>query len=385
MKKTLILLIFLPVLTFGQLMVSGGGSSLDLTTLLPIISDSTLWHLQGADTLVTDGALPIKVSGIRVSGTTRLDGTLTLITTAGEQVQLGTGSDAAPELSSAGDTDTGVRFAGGNKVQIVAGGVNSHTFRASSYTVSYPADGDTLGLSLDGTFGYLTSKAPLRIRYGNYLLNFVDESVYPSATDLYNLGILTNKWKAIYATDYIYVAGKGQSATITWGQQNIITEQVDSTGVLTMINGNPIIKSFNGDGTAAINHYNTNGQQTSIKMATVVLTIGPVAAATDTCLNLIPAGSMVIGVTTRVTTAVTGDAGFTGFSVGDGADADRWGANLNPAKDETSDLTDCTITSAPIYSTATSVILTQVGGSAFATGGVVRVTVHYISLTAPSG
>jgi hypothetical protein len=62
-----------------------------VSAMLPIIADSTLWHLQGTDTLVTDGALPIKVSGIRVSGTTRIDGTLTLITTAAESLIIGAG------------------------------------------------------------------------------------------------------------------------------------------------------------------------------------------------------------------------------------------------------------------------------------------------------
>jgi hypothetical protein len=92
----------------------------------------------------------------------------------------------------------------------------------------------------------------------------------------------------------------------------------------------------------------------------------------------------VLGVTCRNTTAVTGDAGFTGYDIGDGSDVDRWGANVNPAINETTDLTDCTITSVPIYAAATSVVLTQVGGSAFVADKTIRVTVHYISLTAPT-
>jgi hypothetical protein len=126
MKKTLILLIFLPVLTFGQLMVSGGGSSLDLTTLLPIISDSTLWHLQGADTLVTDGALPIKVSGIRVSGTTRLDGTLTLITTASESLLIAAGGIRNEGgLIQKGNSSFGVLAVPKSTVQITGMGISA--------------------------------------------------------------------------------------------------------------------------------------------------------------------------------------------------------------------------------------------------------------------
>jgi hypothetical protein len=149
-----------------------------------------------------------------------------------------------------------------------------------------------------------------------------------------------------------------------------------------VLNGNPQVESYDANGVSSLPITNVNGQATNLKQATVSLSI--TAAATVTATNLIPAGSVVIGVTTRVTTAVTGDAGFTGFSVGDGTDADRWGANLTPTINETSDGTDCTITSVPIYGAATSVVLTQVGGSTFSAGGVVRITVHYISLTAPT-
>ncbi|MFA5284151.1 MAG: hypothetical protein WC347_01010 [Smithellaceae bacterium] len=135
------------------------------------------------------------------------------------------------------------------------------------------------------------------------------------------------------------------------------------------------------DSTLTTKFYGASSQSTNIKQATVAVTT--TAAATVTASNLIPAGSMVVGVTTRVTTAVTGDAGFTGINIGDGTDPDRWGANVSPLINETTDLTDCTVTTPPIYASATSIVLTQVGGSTFVAGGVVRVTVHYISLTAP--
>ena len=145
---------------------------------------------------------------------------------------------------------------------------------------------------------------------------------------------------------------------------------------------NALVDRVSIDSTGKMSHLGVNSQATNVQQAMAVVTT--TAAATATATNLIPAGSMVVGVTTRVTTAVTGDAGFTGFSIGDGSDVDRWGANVTPSLDETTDLTDCTITSPAIYAAATSVVLTQVGGSTFVAGGVVRVTVHYISLTAPN-
>lgn len=160
------------------------------------------------------------------------------------------------------------------------------------------------------------------------------------------------------------------------GSVKIATAPAGSAGSTT----NSYVDRVEVDSTGAINHLGTNGSKTVEAFATTTVTT--TAAATATATNLIPAGSMVIGVSTRVVTALTGDAGFTGYSVGDGSDVDRWGANLNPADAEVSDLTDCTVTSPPIYAAATSVVLTQVGGSTFVAGGSVRIVVHYMTIGA---
>jgi hypothetical protein len=144
-------------------------------------------------------------------------------------------------------------------------------------------------------------------------------------------------------------------------------------------NAGTLVDRVEVDSTGTVKHLGVNSQSTNIQQATVVVTT--TAAATATATNLIPAGSMVVGVTCRNTTAVTG-SGLTGYSIGDGSDPDRWGANVNPAINETTDLSDCTITSVPIYAAATSVVLTGDGGS-FDADKTIRVTVHYISLTAP--
>ena len=67
--------------------------------------------------------------------------------------------------------------------------------------------------------------------------------------------------------------------------------------------------------------------------------------ATYTYSNLIPAGAIITGVCARVTT---------------------------------------TITDAPMYAAATSIVLTAVGGGATFTAGVVRVVVYYFDCTAPT-
>jgi hypothetical protein len=135
------------------------------------------------------------------------------------------------------------------------------------------------------------------------------------------------------------------------------------------------------DTSGNIKHLGLNSQSTNFQQATVVVTT--TAAGTATATNLIPAGSMVVGVTCRNISAIAGDA-LTGYNVGDGANADRWGANVSPNINETTDLTDAVVLTPVIFTAATSVVLTQVGGTTFTAGGTVRVTVHYISLTAPA-
>lgn len=106
------------------------------------------------------------------------------------------------------------------------------------------------------------------------------------------------------------------------------------------------------------------------------------AAGTCTATNLIPAGSIVLGVLTRVTTTITG---MTTISIGDGTTAAKWGSGIALTAGTTTTGTAYTVGSPTHYAAATSVVLTAVGGGADFTAGVVRISVIYITAgTAPS-
>lgn len=126
---------------------------------------------------------------------------------------------------------------------------------------------------------------------------------------------------------------------------------------------------------ASLSLTEANGQQTIVDTASA--TTGTLSGATATLSSLIPAGCMVVGITTRVITAITG---ATGYDVGDGTTQDAYGANIGIGLGTTSDITDATISAAPLYTAATDVVLTALGSNF--TGGDVRVTVHYIQLVA---
>ena len=96
-------------------------------------------------------------------------------------------------------------------------------------------------------------------------------------------------------------------------------------------------------------------------------------ATTNLGTTQIPDGAFVLGVLIRVVTVVTG---ATSIKIGDGSDDDKWGAGILVAagsKNQSSDFT----ASPSLYTSATNVVLTAVGGAASFAGGTVRGAIFY--------
>lgn len=119
----------------------------------------------------------------------------------------------------------------------------------------------------------------------------------------------------------------------------------------------------------------TSGGTTNV--ATAVEALTGMSGATVTSSNLIPAGCFLVGVSVYVDTAIEG---ATSFNIGDGTDADRWGASIAVDAATTTSIADYTATGYGEFTAANDVVLTGVGGSFSA--GAVTVTAHYIDLTA---
>lgn len=118
------------------------------------------------------------------------------------------------------------------------------------------------------------------------------------------------------------------------------------------------------------------GQATNVNCVTT--SSGALSGATVTLSNARPAGSIIVGVTVRVTTTITG---ATSFSIGDGSDADRYGASIALTSGTTTTLASHTASPIEWLSAAGNIVLTA-NGSNFS-GGVVRISVHYLDLTPP--
>jgi hypothetical protein len=175
------------------------------------------------------------------------------------------------------------------------------------------------------------------------------------------------------------LAGGRGTDTGVGGSVKIATAPAGAAGS----NAGTLVDRVEVDSTGTINHLGNNGAKTKESFATVVLTL-----TNDTHTHataLIPAGSVVLGVTCRNTSAVAGDATITGYDIGWSGDVNAWGDNVSPLINEVSDLTDATITSVPIFAAATDIILTYRGsGTNFTAGGTVRIVVHFFNPTAPT-
>jgi hypothetical protein len=116
-----------------------------------------------------------------------------------------------------------------------------------------------------------------------------------------------------------------------------------------------------------------NFQRMSIK--TLRESSGALSGASYVTTIAIPAYANLIGVTTRVTTLITG---ATSYSVGDGSDVDLWGGTIAVAAGSQSRTADFTAVAA-VGAAATSRTVTLTANGSNFTGGVIEICLHYLT------
>jgi hypothetical protein len=117
----------------------------------------------------------------------------------------------------------------------------------------------------------------------------------------------------------------------------------------------------------------TNYQRMTVKSVKQTLSALSGASVTTTG-TFIPDGAVVVGVTTRVGTTLTG---ATGYTIGDGTDADRWGDITGTAIGTTSDNANWTAGTIECFTAGGNVTLTA-NGSNF-TAGAIEICVFYLA------
>ncbi len=122
--------------------------------------------------------------------------------------------------------------------------------------------------------------------------------------------------------------------------------------------------------------YDTFGSATDYHRtayATARASLASLSGSSVTAAALIPAGAIVVGVTAKVLTAITG---ATSWQLGTAADPDRFAASGGIALGSTTDSRNWTSGAMECFLTATDIILTANGANF--TAGSVYIAVHYI-------
>ena len=117
----------------------------------------------------------------------------------------------------------------------------------------------------------------------------------------------------------------------------------------------------------------TNYQRMTVRSVKQTLSALSGASATTTG-TFIPDGAVVVGVTTRVATLLTGAAGYT---IGDGTDADRWGDITGTAVGTTSDNRDWTAGTIECFTAGGEITLTA--KTSDFTAGAIEICAFYLA------
>lgn len=116
----------------------------------------------------------------------------------------------------------------------------------------------------------------------------------------------------------------------------------------------------------------TNFQRLAITSART--TLSALSGANATATNLIPKGAVVVGVTSRVITELTG---ATGYLIGTAGDTDRWGDVTGVSVGTDTDNVDWTSGTIECFTAATSVVVTAKTSNF--TAGAIEIAVHYLA------
>jgi len=189
-------------------------------------------------------------------------------------------------------------------------------------------------------------------------------------------------------------AVEGGGGGVVWveptypGTTAMITSLVRGSATVPVIDRrNGVWNVYVWSGSAYAANY-VNGQTPSgatVQILTKTTTINGSAAATISASNFIPAGALVLGVTSYVTSTFS-NTSLTSMKIGDGTTTDKFSsATMALVAGTTSNgNTDGAAATAPrLYQAATSIVITG-NGANFAANGTIRIVMFYIMVTPPT-
>lgn len=201
---------------------------------------------------------------------------------------------------------------------------------------------------------------------------------------LFVLGLATASYPAIGRNGTTLEVLLGSNNDYTGIKAKTLTLSASATTGIGAVNSNSIDLFSSGTpgrtgyfGTSVVSPlYTTSGYSSGARSTTSPILSATEAVtlsgATSATTNIIPAGATVEGIATTTTTTITGASGY---QVGDGSDADRYGDITGTAVGTASGSTS--YTADPRWWTAAARAVTLTAKTSNFTGGVVQVTVFY--------
>jgi hypothetical protein len=226
--------------------------------------------------------------------------------------------------------------------------------RSGASTVVTPGSGGQLLLGTDGA-----ATAPA--------FAFSSEPT----TGVYRPG--ASQWAVSIATSQILLVTNGTTSGVAINSVIPLTWNADTKLFRDAAN---TLAQRNGTAAQVTNQYGYYSSATSFTRLAIKhnVTAAALSGATTVVAGAIPAKAIILGVATTTTTTITGASGY---QVGDGSDADRWGDITGTAVGTDSDYNDYTAAPIPAWS-ATAQDITLTAKTSNFTGGVVQVDVAYI-------
>jgi hypothetical protein len=286
-----------------------------------------------------------------------------------QSVVAGTTNTAGANLTITGSQGTGTGAGGSIIFQTAPAGSSGTAQNALATTIALTQERSVI-LPTGGALAFSNTTDGT---IGTNGITFFYDGVFTDSSVLFvrRTGQTTNLYGFGYSGINLGTARLGFGPNLATTSQDLILIR-DAANTLAQRNGaNAQESRVYGSYTAA-----DNFQRMSIK--TLRESSGALSGATYVTTIAIPAYANLIGVTTRVTTAVTG---ATTYDVGDGSDVDLWGAAIGVALGSQSRTADFTAVAA-VGAAATSRTVTLTANGSNFTGGVVEICLHYLTTEA---
>lgn len=257
---------------------------------------------------------------------------------------------------------------GGSTLTVALGGLDANDIAYAAATNS--------AATITGTWTFTTGSITYGAGSGSKYITFDAEA----GTDP-TFGVHSSLSGMLYSNVNLAISGSSGAVGLKLYQGTTLL------GTFAIATGANTTAYFQGYSTTAANLSTvtaTNNTYTNLKVATTAVTC-PTSGTTCTATNAIPAGCLLVGVSSRVTTA--GNGSCASYDIGTTATANLFSNDTATTAGTTTNNANFnagTALAPMLYPSATSITATCNGGTFSSTAAAFRFGVHCIDVTAPA-